>query len=867
MKLIPFNICFYSKFFLTKIKAYLLITFITGSFNVFAQSSSLISNCGDFVSGPNSWPYVLVATTIDSGTVSQGSQTYSMNVTSLPAGGANVRVYKTVANGNDFFGNPIALTLGSNSITVPAVTFDRAVKFQFSNGAVEFDALSLNGVASTCVVPLPPSSTSLISSCNDFISGPTAWPFVLVATTIADGVASHGAQTFTMNVTSLPAGGANFRVFKTTANGSSFFGNPIALTLGSNTITVPAVTFDRAVKFQFSNGAVEFDALSLNGVTSTCACTSIATDTVTACDSFIWIDGNTYTSSNNTSTYTLINSSGCDSVIILNLTIYGVSSLSTNISSCDSYVWNGLTFTSSGIYTQTFTNNLGCDSVVTLNLTINQSDSSLIYITACDSYDWNGNTYTSSGLYTQTFINNLGCDSIITLILTINQADTSSTNITACDSYDWNGNTYTSSGIYNWNGSSATGCDSTAILVLAITGSSTTSNISTCDSYTWNGNTYSSSGIYIYNNGTCVDSLILTINNSSSSSTNITICGSYEWNGNTYNSSGTYFWNGSNIFGCDSIAILNLTINNSSLSYTTLSACDSLHWNGITYTSSGIYTWLGSNIFGCDSTVTLDLTINQADTSSTNIIACYSYDWNGNTYISSGLYTWTGISSFGCDSIATLNLTINNFSTSTTTISACDSLNWNDTTYTLSGTYTWTTTNSLGCDSVASLNLIITTLNPIVNIVNDSTLEVQSLVAGTTYQWVDCNDYFAPIIGETNSSFITQDSGYYAVEVSLNGCSVLSDCFTINSISSIDVLDLHYGIKFYPNPTRNDITVSLVGIDIVDVHILDINGILLLKKSGLINQDRIDLSSFFSGIYFLKTITKEGTRVIRVNKQ
>ena len=232
MKLIPFNICFFSDFSFKKIKAYLLIIFISISFNVLAQTSSLISNCGDFVSGTSSWPYVLVATTIDSGTVSQGSQTYTMNVISLPIGGANVRVYKTAANGNDFFGHPIALTLGSNSITVPAVTFDRAVKFQFSNGAVEFDALSLNGITSTCISPLPPSSTSLISACNDFISGPAAWPFVLVATTIADGVASHGAQTFTMNVTSLPSGGANFRVYKTTANGRSFFGNPIALTLG-----------------------------------------------------------------------------------------------------------------------------------------------------------------------------------------------------------------------------------------------------------------------------------------------------------------------------------------------------------------------------------------------------------------------------------------------------------------------------------------------------------------------------------------------------------------------------------------------------------------------------------------------------------
>ena len=181
-----------SNILLKKVNTFLLlIVFSVSSINVFAQTSSFISTCVDFVAGSaTAWPHVLVATTIDSGAISQASQTYNMNVISLPAGGANVRVYKTVANGNDFFGNPIALTLGSNSITVPAVTFDRAVKFQFTSGAVEFDALSLNGVASTCVAPLPPSSTSLISACSDFISGPSAWPYVLVATTIADGIAT-----------------------------------------------------------------------------------------------------------------------------------------------------------------------------------------------------------------------------------------------------------------------------------------------------------------------------------------------------------------------------------------------------------------------------------------------------------------------------------------------------------------------------------------------------------------------------------------------------------------------------------------------------------------------------------------------------
>ena len=193
-------------------------------------------------------------------------------------------------------------------------------------------------------------NTSLISDCSDFVSGPAAWPYVLVATTVDSGSASQGAQTFTMNVTSLPAGGADFRVAKTTANGNWFFGPATALTLGTNSITVPAVTFNRAVKFQFSSGAVEFNALSLNGLASSCVCSAISssTDVIVACDSYTWIDGNTYNLSNNTATYLFMNAAGCDSTVTLNLTINNSSSSSSNVTACDSYAWNGNTYTTSG---------------------------------------------------------------------------------------------------------------------------------------------------------------------------------------------------------------------------------------------------------------------------------------------------------------------------------------------------------------------------------------------------------------------------------------------------------------------------------------------------------------------------------------
>ena len=105
-----------------------------------------------------------------------------------------------------------------------------------------------------------------ISSQNTlFGTGPnTTWPYVYTAATIGDG--NNGSQqTFIINVTSLPTGGANYRVTKTVANGNWYQATAQPLQLGINTITVSGVSFDRSVKIQFSSGAVSFDALTLNG--------------------------------------------------------------------------------------------------------------------------------------------------------------------------------------------------------------------------------------------------------------------------------------------------------------------------------------------------------------------------------------------------------------------------------------------------------------------------------------------------------------------------------------------------------------------------------------------------------------------------
>lgn len=234
-------------------------------------AQSTLADCDLFADGPNdTWTHVLTLTTVNDAN-SSAAQSFQINVTSLPDGGANFRVFKTTANGSSFFGPSTALDLGSNGATIAAVGFDRAVKIQFSSGAIGFDSLILNGEADTQCAPAAEPGTALSACPELFADGPNdAWTHALTLTTPEDGGSSN-AQTMDMVVTSLPDGGANYRVAKTTANGNWFNGPAQAMTLGSNPVTVAGVGFDRSVKIQFSSGDIAFSSVSINGEAQSCA--------------------------------------------------------------------------------------------------------------------------------------------------------------------------------------------------------------------------------------------------------------------------------------------------------------------------------------------------------------------------------------------------------------------------------------------------------------------------------------------------------------------------------------------------------------------------------------------------------------------
>ena len=229
------------------------------------------------------------------------------------------------------------------------------------------------------------------------------------------------------------------------------------------------------------------------------------TTTITedVCNSYFWPQTSQFYLTSGQYSDTLTSVNGCDSIVVLDLTIRTSSGSAQTVSVCESYLWpeNGMTYTTSGTYYDTLVNAVGCDSTITLDLTINMPTTSSFSAAACYSYTWaeNGMTYSTSGNYNDTLTNAVGCDSIITLNLTINQSTSSSLTEIACGSYPWaqNGVTYMMSGSYNDTIPNANGCDS--IITLNLTVNPITSSIETvsaCDSYTWsaNGVTYTTSG-------------------------------------------------------------------------------------------------------------------------------------------------------------------------------------------------------------------------------------------------------------------------------------------------------------------------------------------------------------------------------------
>ena len=222
--------------------------------------------------------------------------------------------------------------------------------------------------------------------------------------------------------------------------------------------------------------------------------------TAVACDSFDWYEHTDITQSCENLTHTFINAGGCDSVVTLHLTVNYSNTGDTTAVACDSFDWyehTGITQSCENL-THTFTNAMGCDSVVTLHLTINNPLHTAVIENTCESYTWNGTTYTVSGNYTYSHIDVNGCTQVDTLHLTINNPVHTAITENACESYMWNETLYTDGGDYTYSHVDENGCTQVDTLHLTIFNDAISEFTIVTEEpcYTWNNVEYCETGDY-----------------------------------------------------------------------------------------------------------------------------------------------------------------------------------------------------------------------------------------------------------------------------------------------------------------------------------------------------------------------------------
>lgn len=173
--------------------------------------------------------------------------------------------------------------------------------------------------------------------------------------------------------------------------------------------------------------------------------------------------------------------------------------------------------------------------------------------------------------------------------------------------------------------------------------------------------------------------------------------------------------------------------------------------NGIRFfpTSTINYTLTGTDANNCSASYTITVSVNSssaptviANSSANTVCAGVSVALTGS---GASTYAWTGGVSNGLSFIPT-----------------------STTTYTVTGT---DGNNCSNFDTITiKVNDITTTLNGMTITANQN---------GAVYHWLDCNNNFASINGETNQSYIITSSGNYAVVVNANGCNDTSVCTAV----------------------------------------------------------------------------------------
>ncbi|HYG50989.1 MAG TPA: T9SS type A sorting domain-containing protein, partial [Flavobacteriales bacterium] len=184
----------------------------------------------------------------------------------------------------------------------------------------------------------------------------------------------------------------------------------------------------------------------------------------------------------------------------------------------------------------------------------------------------------------------------------------------------------------------------------------------------------------------------------------------------------------------------------------------------------------------------------------------------------------------------------------------------------INATTNWVTGAGV-CDLVCDMELSTTvsvTVNTVDVSTNTSSVTITANATPATYQWVDCNNAFAPISGETNQSFTAGANGDYAVIITESGCTDTSACQLINGVGLYEIEQ--NGFSIFPNPTTGFLAV-ITNASFYTVKLFDAAGKLVLTRSNASGQTMLDINHLENGVYSVQLVNQGSVYTDKVVKQ
>ena len=177
----------------------------------------------------------------------------------------------------------------------------------------------------------------------------------------------------------------------------------------------------------------------------------------------------------------------------------------------------------------------------------------------------------------------------------------------------------------------------------------------------------------------------------------------------------------------------------------------------------------------------------------------------------------------------------------------------------VAGTYNLVVKDANGCTNTFSQ--VVAEPAALDVTVNQTGGTFTAAATGVNYQWINCTT-LTPISGANNAAYSPTENGSYAVIIMNGSCSDTSICTAISDVGINDMFTS--GMKIFPNPTANGLSISLPGI--FNYEIYNSLGELICSGNG-IDTKTIDLSTSANGIYLVKLVANNSAQVVKIVKE